>query len=169
MTETSTSNKRSVWKRVRYVAAMVVLVLVDQWTKALVLRDLAGGTVVNPLPGILQFRYVENTGAAFSVLTGRTLFLSAVTAVILLIAIVLLLLEKVPGVLNQVALVLMAAGGVGNLIDRVHRHYVVDFIEVLFTKFAVFNFADCCVTIGAVILILSTILSFVKDQKSSRD
>ena len=63
----------------------------------------------------------------------------------------------------------MVAGGFGNLIDRVSRHYVVDFIEVLFTRFAVFNFADCCVTIGAVILILSTILSFVKDVKSSRD
>jgi signal peptidase II len=169
MTETSTSSKRSIPKLVGYFVAIVVLVVIDQWTKALVLRDLAGGRTVTPLPGILQFRYVENTGAAFSVLTGRTLFLAVITALVLCIAIGLLALEKIPGVLNQVAVLLMVAGGFGNLIDRVSRHYVVDFIEVLFTRFAVFNFADCCVTIGAVILILSTILSFVKDVKSSRD
>lgn len=148
---------------------MVVLVVIDQWTKVLVLRDLAGGKVITPLPGILQFRYVENTGAAFSVLSGRTLFLSVITALVLCIAIVLLALGKIPGTLNQIAVWLMVTGGAGNLIDRVFRHYVVDFIEVLFTEFAFFNFADCCVTIGAVILILSTIISFVKDMRSSED
>ena len=79
MTETSTSSKRSIPKLVGYFVAIVVLVVIDQWTKALVLRDLAGGRTVTPLPGILQFRYVENTGAAFSVLTGRTLFLAVIT------------------------------------------------------------------------------------------
>lgn len=169
MTETSTSSKRRLPKLIGYLCLMVALVVIDQWTKAVVLRDLAGGRVVTPLPGILQFRYVENTGAAFSVLTGRTMFLAVITALVLCIAIGLLVFEKIPGILNQVSVLLMVAGGLGNLIDRVSRHYVVDFIEVLFTRFAVFNFADCCVTIGAVILILSTILSFVKDVKSSRD
>lgn len=169
MTETSTSSKRRLPKLIGYLVLMVALVVIDQWTKAVVLRDLAGGRVVTPLPGILQFRYVENTGAAFSVLTGRTVFLAVITALVLCIAIGLLVFEKIPGILNQVSVLLMVAGGLGNLIDRVSRHYVVDFIEVLFTRFAVFNFADCCVTIGAVILILSTILSFVKDVKSSRD
>ena len=169
MTETSTSSKRSLPTFIGCFLVMVVLVVIDQWTKVLVLRDLAGGKVVTPLPGILQFRYVENTGAAFSVLSGRTLFLSVITALVLCIAIVLLALGKIPGTLNQIAVWLMVTGGAGNLIDRVFRHYVVDFIEVLFTEFAVFNFADCCVTIGAVILILSTIISFVKDMRSSED
>lgn len=169
MTETSTSSKRRLPKLIGYLVLMVALVVIDQWTKAVVLQDLAGGRVVTLLPGILQFRYVENTGAAFSVLTGRTMFLAVITALVLCIAIGLLVFEKIPGILNQVSVLLMVAGGLGNLIDRVSRHYVVDFIEVLFTRFAVFNFADCCVTIGAVILILSTILSFVKDVKSSRD
>ena len=57
----------------------------------------------------------------------------------------------------------------GNLIDRIARHYVVDFIEVLFTRFAVFNFADCCVTIGAALLILSTLVSFVKESGGNKD
>ncbi len=66
MTETSTSSKRSLPKFIGCFLVMVVLVVIDQWTKVLVLRDLAGGKVVTPLPGILQFRYVENTGAAFT-------------------------------------------------------------------------------------------------------
>ena len=54
----------------------------------------------------------------------------------------------------------MIGGAIGNLIDRVFRHYVVDFIEFTFTNFAVFNFADCCVTIGAVILVIAIFVDF---------
>ncbi len=167
--ETNTSSKRSVLKPVLYTMIMVVLVAIDQWSKLLVLRNLSFGNILTVIPGALQFRYVENTGAAFSILTGKTVLLSVITGIILIGVLVLLFLEKIPGTLNQVAVVLMAAGGLGNLIDRIFRHFVVDFIEITFTNFAVFNFADCCVTIGAAILILSTILSFVKEEKSSRN
>ena len=61
------------------------------------------------------------------------------------------------------------AGGAGNLIDRATRQFVVDFIEVLFTNFAVFNFADICVTTGAVLLILSTLWSFIKELRTPQD
>lgn len=169
MTETNTSNKLSLPRALGYIAVTILLVLFDQWSKGQVLKHLSDGAVVTPLPGVLQFRYLQNTGAAFSVLTGKTLFLSGITAIILVAAIVVLLLGKVPGTLNQVALVLMIAGGAGNLIDRLFRHYVVDFIEVLFTNFAVFNFADTCVTIGAALLILSTLVSFWTDRKNEED
>lgn len=165
MTETNTSSKLlSRPKLLVYGVTVVLLVLFDQWSKGQVIQYLSGGRVVTVLPRLLQFRYMENTGAAFSVLTGRTLFLSVATALILAVAVLLLVFQKVPKTLDQVAIVLLVAGGAGNLIDRVARHYVVDFIEVLFTNFAVFNFADCCVTVGAAILILSTVLAFVKDS-----
>ena len=169
MTATSTSNKPAVRRNVLYGVLAVLLVALDQWSKSLVLANLGSGRPVTVLPGILQFRYVQNTGAAFSVLTGKTLALSIVTAAILILAVVLLLLDKVPGRWNQIALVLMIAGGAGNLIDRIVRHYVVDFIEVLFTDFAVFNVADCCVTVGAAILILSALVSFVKESKNQKE
>ena len=165
MTETNTSSKLlSRPKLLVYGVIVVLLVFFDQWSKGQVIQHLSGGRVVTVLPRLLQFRYMENTGAAFSVLTGRTLFLSIVTALILAVAVLLLVFQKVHKTLDQVAIVLLVAGGAGNLIDRVARHYVVDFIEVLFTNFAVFNFADCCVTVGAAILILSTVLAFVKDS-----
>lgn len=152
-----------------YLALTVGLVLFDQWSKAAVLKGLSSGKVVTILPDLLQFRCVRNTGAAFSVLSGKTLFLTVLTAILLVAAAVLLVLDKIPGRWNQIAVVLMAAGGAGNLIDRVIRGSVVDFIEVLFTEFAVFNVADCCVTVGAAMIILSTLLSFVKDLRGARD
>lgn len=169
MTETNTSNKRRTPVLLSYLALTAGLVFFDQWSKAVVLKTLSSGATVTVLPRILQFRYVQNTGAAFSVLSGKTLFLTVLTALLLAGAAVLLVLDKIPGRWNQIAVVLMAAGGAGNLIDRIVRHYVVDFIEVLFTEFAVFNVADCCVTAGAAMLILSTLLSFVKDLRKDRN
>ena len=169
MTETNTSSKLSLPALLGYCATILVLVGVDQWSKAWVLSKLPEGKAVTVLPHILQFRYVTNTGAAFSVFSGRTLLLAGLTAVILVGAVLLLVLGKIPGRLNQAALVLMVAGGVGNLIDRIARHFVVDFIEVLFTDFAVFNFADCCVTVGAAVLILTTVISFIRELREPKD
>lgn len=170
MTETNTSNKQQYRLRlIAYAVLAAVLVGLDQWSKHQILAKLPNGQAVTVLPNILQFRSVENTGAAFSVLSGKTLALTVATAVILLIGVVLLALEKIPGRWNQIAVVLMLSGGAGNLIDRIHRHSVVDFIEVLFTDFAVFNVADCCVTVGAFLLIISTLLSFFKDLRNDPD
>ncbi len=169
MTETNISNKRHAPVLLCYLALTAGLVFLDQWSKALVLKTLSGGRIISVLPGILQFRYVGNTGAAFSVLSGKTMFLSVITIILLIGAAAFLVLDKVPGRWNQIAVVLMIAGGAGNLIDRLMRHFVVDFIEVLFTNFAVFNVADCCVTAGAVMLILSTLVSFWTDSRKEKN
>lgn len=168
MSETSTLSKRSFKKTILYTLLMAVLIILDQLTKSIVLKYLAVGKVVTPIPHVVQFRYVENTGAAFSILSGKTVLLVIITILILLFAFGLLFFERIPNSYNQVAVVLMAAGGIGNLIDRIHRHYVVDFIEFIFTNFAVFNFADCCVTIGAAILVVSTLLSVWKDDRKKK-
>lgn len=152
-----------------YIVIAALLVGVDQLSKVLVLKYLSGGTEVTVLPHVLQFRYVENTGAAFSMLSGNTILLSVLTGLILAGAVWLLAAGKVQERANRVAVLLMVAGGLGNLIDRLFRHYVVDFMEFTFIKFAVFNFADCCVTIGAAILILSTLLSFWKEYKKEKE
>lgn len=169
MTETNTSNKNT-WPMLLVWSAVIAgLVGFDQWSKAWVLSKLPKGEAVTVLPNLLQFRFVRNTGAAFSLLSGRTLFLTVVTALILVFALVLLFTGRVRGKADQAAVLLLVAGGLGNLIDRVARHFVVDFIEVLFTNFAVFNFADICVTTGAVLLILSTLWAFVRDLRSPQD
>lgn len=169
MTETNTSNKNTWPMFLVWSAVIAGLVGFDQWSKAWVLSKLPAGEAVTVLPDLLQFRYVRNTGAAFSLLSGRTAFLTVVTALILVFAVVLLFTGRVRGKADRIAVLLLVAGGLGNLIDRVVRHFVVDFIEVLFTNFAVFNFADICVTTGAVLLILSTLWAFVRDLRSPQE
>lgn len=169
MTETNTSNKNTWPMFLVWSAVIAGLVGFDQWSKAWVLSKLPAGEAVTVLPDLLQFRYVRNTGAAFSLLSGRTAFLTVVTALILVFAVVLLFAGRVRGKADRIAVLLLVAGGLGNLIDRVVRHFVVDFIEVLFTNFAVFNFADICVTTGAVLLILSTLWAFVRDLRSPQE
>lgn len=105
-------------------------------------------------PGMLQLRYVENTGAAFGLLQGRQALLSAVTGFFLVCLLVYLLtrgraLPRFP----RAALWLLLGGAAGNLFDRVAYGYVVDFIEVLFVRFPVFNIADMCVCLAVLPLI----------------
>ena len=69
----------------------------------------------------------------------------------------------------NVCLLLVVAGGIGNVIDRVLYGYVVDFIEPLFIDFAVFNFADCCITVGAFMLIVYEIYELFKERKKKSE
>ncbi len=142
---------------------------IDQLIKTAVLRlGLAQGDIFTVLDDILQFRYVENTGAAFSLFSGKTELLSVFTALILLAGFVLIFKGKIKSKIVLTSVVMLMGGGLGNLIDRVFRHFVVDYIEVLFVDFAVFNFADCFVTVGEFILVGYLLYDIAKDLKKGR-
>ena len=66
------------------------------------------------------------------------------------------------------SVVMIMGGGLGNLIDRVFRHFVVDYIEVLFIDFPVFNFADCFITVGEFVLIGYLLWDIFRDFKKGR-
>ena len=131
------------------------LVAVDQVLKQLVLQFLAGKPSVVLIPGLLQLTYVENRGAAFGIFQGRVGLLSLVTLVVLVVLLVVLLRGGVRHPVGRWSFCLILAGGFGNLFDRVFRSFVVDYLDVspLFS-FPVFNFADCCVVCGSVLLVL---------------
>lgn len=138
-----------------------VLIALDQLTKYLATTFLAPVGSVPFLPGIMELRYVLNDGMAFSMLAGKRWILVAATG-IALCAIAVYLWRKKPATkaeyLEYWSWVLVFAGGVGNLIDRVRTGYVVDFFATTFIDFAVFNVADCFVTVGIALLIISVIL-----------
>ena len=136
----------------------------DQLIKFLVLTNIKPQNAVPVIDGIIRFRYVENTGAAFSMLSDNTWILSIVTGILIIGIIVYLILGKSSSKLETVSLVMIAAGGIGNLIDRIFRGFVVDFIEYLFMEWGVFNFADILVTVGAVLLVISVL--FVKGERN---
>lgn len=146
---------------------IVLLIALDQISKLVVLRQLADGTAVDVIPGFFRLLYVENRGAAFGILQeGRPLFIVITLAVIaFLLYGIYFKRNEVRGML-RVALVLILAGAVGNFIDRLRLHFVVDFLSFRFFghDFAVFNLADSMIVVGTILLMLHV---FLGDEKSS--
>lgn len=149
------------------VLLCAVLVVADQLIKAWATAVLAPVGTMPLLPGIIQLRYVLNDGAAFSMLAGKQGFLIAFTGVALAAVASYLVIRRPKG-LDRAAWLLILAGGIGNLIDRVANHMVVDYLDVQFMTFAVFNFADVCVCTGVGLLILSLILEEVHARSSAK-
>ena len=139
------------------LVAAALLVAADQGIKAWATAQLMPVGVMAVLPGIVELRYILNDGMAFSMLAGKQEILIRVTSLMLIGVLVWLLRGKMPP-LERVAWTLVLGGGIGNLIDRVLNGVVVDYINVLFMNFAVFNFADICVCCGVGLLILSILL-----------
>lgn len=145
------------------------LVGIDQLIKILVINHLKPVQYIDVIDGILRFRYVENTGAIFGSFSTHTVVLTVFSVILLALTVFFLITNKNKNKLINICLLFMISGGVGNIIDRIRLHYVVDYIEPLFVNFAVFNFADCLITVGAFTLIFYLIYDLVKDTKKSKD
>lgn len=145
-----------------------VLVGVDQGLKYWATLSLAPIGTHPLIPGVVGLRYVLNDGAAFSMLGGKQGFLIAFTG-IALIALAAYLFIKRPKKLEYISWVLVLSGGLGNLIDRVLNQVVVDYIELQFMDFAVFNFADILVCVGIGLLLLDIILEECRKSKREKE
>ena len=152
-------------KKLWNLIAIAVLTAVDQIIKYFVERDLRPIGEKSFIDGFLGWQYVRNTGAAFGSFSDNTTLLSVFTAVLLIAGIVALLMGKIKNKFYQVCAVMVISGGLGNLLDRIFRGFVVDFIEVQFVNFAVFNFADVLVTCGAFMIMGYTVYDLVREQR----
>jgi len=137
-----------------FLFATVVMVVLDQWLKVWSTAHLAGNDPRTLVNGVLGLTYFHNTGAAFGFLGGAGWGRWVLTVLVFgLLALVGWYYFKLPNTrrmwLVRVPLLLIFGGGLGNLIDRVRLGYVVDMIEFLFMRFAIFNLADVFVTVGA--------------------
>lgn len=146
------------------VLSVIVLVAVDQVSKALAVRYLSDGPV-DVIRGVFQLRYLENHGAAFGILQNRQIFFYIITIAILIG--VFWFYSKLPANRKyrtlRVLCVFLTAGAIGNLIDRMVLHYVRDFFYFILIDFPIFNVADIYVTCSAIILIIC-ILFIYKDE-----
>lgn len=144
---------------------LIVLVLVDQYTKYLAILHLRGKGAKVLIDGVLELTYVENHGAAFGILQNAGWFF-VVIALGILCAIVYALF-RVPAkrryALFHFILTVLCAGATGNLIDRLNSTFVVDFIYVSLIRFPVFNVADIYVTCAAFALFL-TMFTYYRDE-----
>ena len=151
------------------ILSIIALVIGDQLIKLLVIEYLEPIGSLPLIDGFLQLRYAENTGAAFGSFSGHTTALSVFTFVAILAGTIYLLSKKLKFGVEYVCIALIIAGGAGNLIDRVFRGFVVDYIEPLFIDFAIFNFADILVTCSAVVLVIWTIYDIYREYKAEKE
>lgn len=147
-------------KKYVYIFPIIGLIILDQLLKIFIPKDM------NVIDGILKFTYVENTGGAFGIFSSSTFTIILFNIIVLvMIARFMVIQQERMTKLSKIGVILVLSGGFSNLIDRIIRGYVVDFIDITqVIKFPIFNFADIMLTIGWICLIIGIIL-FMKENK----
>ena len=134
----------------------ILLVVLDQVTKHLAVLHLKKASSFSLIPEVFELSYLENHGAAFGILQNKRGFLLVITICIL--AAIIFFYRKIPAQKRflplHIAMILVAAGALGNMIDRMVHGYVVDFLYFSCIRFQIFNIADCFVVIAAVIAVI---------------
>ena len=148
-----------------YAILILALVVLDQVVKFLVRAHIPLGGSLPFLPHILELTYVQNTGAAFSMLSQHTWLLTIVSAVVAAVIAAALVKKVVKHPFGVLSLSVVLAGAVGNLIDRLFFGFVTDMFQTTFISFAVFNVADICVVLGGIAFCVYFLFFYDKLEK----
>lgn len=157
--------KRKPAVMIGYAVATFLLVLFDQWSKHLAVKHLKGQADIPLIKNVFELSYLENTGMAWGLFAGgRWIFLAGTLAVL---ALIFYAFQKAPWTKRyrplRMVLAVLAAGAIGNLVDRLLQGYVVDFFYFCLINFPIFNVADCYVVISGILFIL-LFLFYYKDE-----
>lgn len=118
------------------------------------------------IKGVISFTYTENIGAAFSMFSGHVVFLILFSLLFVGVFVAVDIWLKEKNWWFAIGISLIIGGAIGNLVDRVFLGYVRDFISFdLLKDFAICNIADCCITIGCVLIGVYFIINLFKDKK----
>lgn len=150
----------------------VLLVAIDQCLKAAVNYKIGLGDIIEVIKlgdvKIFSLTHIRNTGAAWSMMAGKTWFLVSLPVIVCVAGIWYMYRIRKGPKLEIVSVGMVIAGGVGNLIDRVRMKEVIDYIRFEPINFPIFNFADICIVIGAFMFCLSIAIADVKKGKASK-
>lgn len=144
-----------------YILGLVAVILgvaLDQFTKYLAVTQIKEQPIIL-IDGVLEFRYLENRGAAFGMLQNQQWFFLIITVITLCLIVYTYI--KLPREKHftplRICMITLTAGAIGNMIDRINLQYVVDFIYFKLIDFPIFNVADIfatCSTIALIVLFL---------------
>ena len=151
----------------KIVGISFICILIDQIIKLIISINMNVADSINIIKNFFRITYLQNTGAAFSIFSGNRIFLILITLVALLLIYFILIKGKEITKVETICYGLLIGGIIGNLIDRVRIGYVIDYLDFNFGSYhyPVFNFADICIVVSAIILL---IISF-KEVKYDRD
>lgn len=145
---------------------VIVLVIIDQYTKFLAKTNLENKDPITIIEDIFELHYLENTGAAFGMLQDQILLFVIITVITILA--ILYLYSKIPYEKHytplRYILIFIIAGAIGNFIDRVVNSYVVDFLYFKLIDFPIFNVADCYVSVSAVFLVILFVFYYKEED-----
>ena len=147
----------------------ILLILIDQISKYYTLKMLKPIGTLEIIKGVFSLTYVENRGAAFGILQNARWIFIAATAIAIVCLIAYKCKYKPKGIIINTALLFILSGAVGNMIDRIWRGFVVDMLEVTFITYPVFNFADCLVVIGAILLAIYILFIYKESEDVNND
>lgn len=146
------------------------LFVLDQVTKAAVLRNISTEDIIPVIPGFFNLVQVHNRGAAFGMLRDHSWIFLLLASVAMIVLFVITVLGKVTQPLTRVAVAILAAGVAGNLVDRIIHGYVIDFLDFIlpvYGRWPAFNVADMSICVSAGLLILSSFLDGKKTRAVS--
>jgi len=137
----------------------ILLLLIDQISKVLVVKLIDINSSIELIKNFFYLTYTHNTGAAFSILMGKRIFLILIAVVILIAIFNYLRKNKIESKVEKIAFSLVIGGSIGNLLNRIVRGYVIDFLDfkIFGYNFPIFNLADTFIVIGVFLLLIITL------------
>jgi lipoprotein signal peptidase len=150
-----------------YFIIIALIIALDQFTKYIIRVSIELNQSVPVIDGIFHITYIHNSGAAFSIFENKTLFLVVMQLIVITVALIFLIMkQKQEHWCLLLSVSMIAAGGIGNMIDRIINGYVVDFFD--FRIWPIFNIADISVCIGCGLLIIYMFFIEPKRTKENR-
>ena len=140
--------------KLKYYVLAIAIILIDQLSKVFLINK--SFTII---PNVLDITYTENYGAAFGI---GTKYIIMLFSVIIIVGILTYIIHEKNKITSFSPYILILAGSIGNLIDRLFRGYVIDFIDLDFMNFPIFNIADICITLGVCILLVNFLKNKIK-------
>ncbi len=147
--------------------AATVLFVADLWIKTAVKGSSLTEKPLELIPGVFSLQFTKNTGAAWGMFRDKPQLLSVFVGAALLLIAVYACFSK-GGAVQNVCLTMIFAGGAANLADRVMNGYVTAYLSADFISFPVFNFADCLIVVGCIVLMIRLIYEAVRDSRGKR-
>ena len=154
-------------KQALYLLLSLIVVGIDQLIKLNVVQHLRVGESKTIIPNILSFYYLRNNGAAWNIFSGQMYFFYLISVIAIIAVLYFLFNPKYKSKTFDIGLALILGGIIGNFIDRVRLHYVVDMMQLDFINFNIFNFADSCITVGVILVFIYLLFIDGKDKKKA--
>ena len=144
----------------RIIITCSISILIDQLIKLLIVNNFVLGSSTSIIKNFFSLTYVQNTGAAFSILSGNLILLICITVLALVFIYLFLVKNEKNTKMNLYLYGVLYGGIIGNLIDRIIRGYVVDYLDfkIFNYNFPVFNFADICIVVSILLIVIFSLL-----------